>query len=760
MSRDITERKQIDQTLQSSESQYRRIIESIGDALHVIDKDFRVILVNSALEKWVKSMNLQINLVGKNLFEAVPFLKDNIYKEYQHVFETGEIIITIETTYINKEEILTETRKIPIILDGKTTQIITIIRDITERKKAEQKLRESEEKYRNLFNSSPLMIALVSLDGKIVDVNSECLKSSMYDKEEFLGMDFIHIAHMVPKEEQEFIKEVYKKILKTGNLEPVELQVRKKNETLIWITMQASLVKIENETLIQLVMQDITKRKEAEESLKKAGREKSSILEAITESIMYFDTDQRIVWANRVAANIANLSIEKLIGHKCFELFYNKKEPCFGCPIINVLKTGIPKMSEVNSPDGKVFLVRGYPILDDNGNVMGAVDYSREITEINRAEIMLKESLEIFKNIAEQSFMGIVILQDEQIKYVNNAAARIFEYSNDEVLNWSKDYMAEMCIHPEDLQLLRETRKRRRNEEFNVKPYVSYRVITKSRKIKWIDQYSKRISYQGKEAELVTFMEITEKKEAEKLIIEENKKLLELNQMRDDLISRTSHELKTPLSSIYGGAQLLLNSFKDQVSEEALEFIEMIYKGAKRLKILVENLLDVSKLESGKLSLDLKTANLVEIIRNCVIDVKYLANERNLNLSANLPKEIYLKVDKIRIEQVITNLLSNAIKNTPPMGKVSVNLEDKDDCAYISVKDTGVGFIKEEVELLFTKFGKIERYGKGMNIDIEGSGLGLFFSKEIVNLHNGTIWVESEGRNKGSTFIVRLLKNL
>ena len=136
-----------------------------------------------------------------------------------------------------------------------------------------------------------------------------------------------------------------------------------------------------------------------------------------------------------------------------------------------------------------------------------------------------------------------------------------------------------------------------------------------------------------------------------------------------------------------------------------------------------------------------------------------IVNKRSLSLNIDLPKELYIEVDKIRIEQVIINILLNAVKNTSKNGKIYISLEEHENYIYVTIKDTGVGFTKNEMELVFKKFGKIERYGMGLDIDINGSGLGLYISKEIVDLHGGKIWVESKGRNKGSTFIVKLNRN-
>jgi signal transduction histidine kinase len=114
----------------------------------------------------------------------------------------------------------------------------------------------------------------------------------------------------------------------------------------------------------------------------------------------------------------------------------------------------------------------------------------------------------------------------------------------------------------------------------------------------------------------------------------------------------------------------------------------------------------------------------------------------------------------MRIEQVITNLLTNAIKNTPKKGIIKINLEEKDDKVYFKIIDTGIGLTEKEMENLFLKFGKIERYGQKMDVDIEGSGLGLYISKEIIDMHGGQIWVESAGRGMGSTFYFKLFKNM
>ena len=255
---------------------------------------------------------------------------------------------------------------------------------------------------------------------------------------------------------------------------------------------------------------------------------------------------------------------------------------------------------------------------------------------------------------------------------------------------------------------------------------------------------------------LLITRDITDRKNAEKDILEENKKLLELSQIKNELIATTSHELKTPLNSIYAASQFLLSNLKDQIGEDALKFVEMIHRGGQKLKLLIENLLDTSKIESENISLHLQRENILELTTNCINDIKYWADKRNINIVVDHPKQMHVLVDRIKIEQVITNLLSNAIKFTLPKGEIHVRIYEEDHWVNISVKDDGIGLTKKEIKNLFKKFGKIDHFGNGFDVESDGTGLGLFISKEIVELHSGEIFVESKGRNKGSNFTIRL----
>ncbi|MFW9879350.1 MAG: sensor histidine kinase [Candidatus Thorarchaeota archaeon] len=249
---------------------------------------------------------------------------------------------------------------------------------------------------------------------------------------------------------------------------------------------------------------------------------------------------------------------------------------------------------------------------------------------------------------------------------------------------------------------------------------------------------------------------ITKRKKAEQ---ENIRRLIELNQIRKDLIIRVSHELKTPLNAIYGASQRLYEYLDNKFDTTLFKYVEIINRGGKRLKKLISDIIDTSKIDYNKMELKREEDNVVDIIKESVEELIYFANQRKIFLNTDLPENLIIKLDKIRIQQVITNILSNAIKNTPSGGSINVKLFNTEEYVDISIEDTGIGLTKEEISQLFKRFGKIERYGKSFGVDIEGSGLGLYISNEIVKMHNGEIMVTSKGRYKGAKFIIRLYRN-
>lgn len=232
-------------------------------------------------------------------------------------------------------------------------------------------------------------------------------------------------------------------------------------------------------------------------------------------------------------------------------------------------------------------------------------------------------------------------------------------------------------------------------------------------------------------------------------------RLQELEQMKSDFLSVVSHELRTPLTSIKASTMLMLAQPDDEISPTGSQLLKNIDRNTERLSALVTDLLDMAKLQNGRLKLNLQLVNLSEVINDAVTAIKPLVARKNQQLELVLQaKEAVLVADRRRIEQVVTNLLSNAYRYTPHHGKITVLLCEQPDCVIISVSDNGPGIAAHERELVFERFYRTESQRA-----TSGTGLGLSIARSLVELHGGQIWVEA-GTNKGSIFSFCLPKQV
>ncbi|TFF63481.1 MAG: HAMP domain-containing histidine kinase [Promethearchaeota archaeon] len=237
-------------------------------------------------------------------------------------------------------------------------------------------------------------------------------------------------------------------------------------------------------------------------------------------------------------------------------------------------------------------------------------------------------------------------------------------------------------------------------------------------------------------------------------IITIDKPMEKENQFDKELLNRMAHEFKSPLNQIYSAAQLLEDMESEKYKRELINFI---LDGSKRLIYLMNNFFEYSKDDENKSHINKKKEDIIPIIKNIVKDLYFFIESRKHHIILSLPDSLIINIDKFKIEQVISNLLNNSIKYTPPNGIIKLYLEKYDNYIIISIKDSGLGFKKEDIKKLFKKFTVIKH---GIEIDedlyIEGTGLGLYISKKVIDSHNGKIWAKSEGLNEGSTFYIKL----
>ncbi|MDD3041620.1 MAG: PAS domain-containing sensor histidine kinase [Methanosarcinaceae archaeon] len=250
-----------------------------------------------------------------------------------------------------------------------------------------------------------------------------------------------------------------------------------------------------------------------------------------------------------------------------------------------------------------------------------------------------------------------------------------------------------------------------------------------------------------------SFRDVTCQRDAEEALINEKIRAEEANRTKTEFLATMSHELRTPLNSIIGFSDILLTGMYGPVNERQLKYLENISKSGNHLLDIINEILDISKIESGNESLSFKYTEVVAIFED-VKNISFpLATSKNISLIFSVePEDMYVYVDKIKFKQILHNLVSNALKFTPKDGRVEVTAKRLQDSVEISVRDSGIGIAKDKQELIFEPFKQVD---STLSREYDGTGLGLAIVNKFVKMHEGDICVESDV-DKGTTFTVSL----
>jgi two-component system cell cycle sensor histidine kinase PleC len=233
----------------------------------------------------------------------------------------------------------------------------------------------------------------------------------------------------------------------------------------------------------------------------------------------------------------------------------------------------------------------------------------------------------------------------------------------------------------------------------------------------------------------------TELANANKELELHNREIQRSNQLKSHFLASVSHELRTPLNAMIGFSDLLAAPRTGELNQKQMRFIVHIRNGGRHLLQLINDILDLSKIEAGRLELHKEDLRVGEVVAEVLSVIRSLATNKNINIVEDLAANLWAHADRIRFRQILYNLLSNAIKFTPEHGTVSIQSRAEGNCARISVADTGAGIRPEDQQVIFEAFRQVGDTTRGAK---EGTGLGLAITKQIVEQHGGRIWVESE----------------
>lgn len=483
------------------------------------------------------------------------------------------------------------------------------------------------------------------------------------------------------------------------------------------------------------------------------------------ERVFFKDRKSRflLVSAGWLAAEGQGRSLDEVIGKTDFDIFSRPHAVAALKDEQRVIETGEPMLAKVeretfhDRPDAWVSTVK-VPLRDEQGNIIGTWGIARDVTAQIDAEQELRRSGERFQALTEQSFDLIVVTDaDSVIGYVNQAVGPVLGRLPEELVGTT----VASWLHPDDVPALQVAIAAERETPGSVGE-VDYRMRHADGSWRWLETSGKNlVDEPAVGGFLVTLRDISERKAAEaeheraaRLMRKQNAMLREADQLRSELLSIVSHDLRTPLTSVIGYLELLDDEETGPLNAEQQSHLAAVRRGADRLLALVNDLLVIARADAGKLELDLADTDLVELARDAVHALLPKAADSSIRLGLLAEEPVRARVDRARIAELLENLLSNALKFTPAGGSVDVRVAAQNGAVVLEVADTGIGISTDDQRHLFKRFF---RASTATDHAVPGTGLGLAIVKAIVDAHGGSIAVRSEV-GEGTCFRIEIPK--
>lgn len=631
-------------------------------------------------------------------------------------------------------------------------------------------LRESEQRFRATFNSAAVGIAHVGTNGRWLLVNQKLCDIVGYTQSELLERTFQDITHPDDLDtEIEYVRQVLASEIQTYS---IEKRYIRKNGSPVWTNLTVSLVREPNPLdASQLgepkyfisVIEDISERSAAEQALRESEKRFRRLVESNIFGVAFGDFSGGITYSNDYFLKMVGYEREDLLtGKMRWEQMTPSEFLHLDARGAEELKThGVctPFEKECIRKDGsRVTILIGAALMepDDQQDI---ITFCLDLTELKRVESALRERETRYQLVARATNDAIWDwnLVTNEVEW-NEGVQTLFGYWETDVgsdATWWYEH-----IHPDDRQRV---------------VCGIHNVIDSGGQI-WSDEYRFLLadnSYalviergfvahddQGNPVRMTgSMMDITQRQKAE----EEREQLLAreqaaraeaeaANRMKDEFLATLSHELRTPLNAMIGWTQLLrTRKFDEATAARALETID---RNTKSLAQLIEDVLDVSRIITGKLRLNFHPVELVSVIEAALDTVRPAAEAKDIQIESQLEPSVGRVLgDPNRLQQVVWNLLSNAVKFTPKSGRVQVCLHLDHSHAQISVSDTGQGISPDFLPYVFDRFRQADSSSTRSH---GGLGLGLAIVRHLVELHGGTVHAQSPGIKQGATFFVNL----
>jgi PAS domain S-box-containing protein len=625
--------------------------------------------------------------------------------------------------------------------------------EIDEQRRIEDELRATEHRFTMFTENLPGLAWIKDLEGRYVYANDAAVKAFRTARSELYGKTDDEI--FPPETAAQFKKNDRLALSDGAGVQTIETLEQEDGAHHSIVSKFPILGPNGEVVMVGGIAIDITERKRSEEALQKSELRYRALFETTLDGIMIVDNQGYYVEVNESLCRILRAPRERLIGAHFSEFIppqgLKEAEDDFAeLKTFSTFEGEFPLMTA----DGQIVELDWI----SRGNFVPGLHFcvAREITERKRAQEELERSEEKYRSLLENA-NDIIYSHDLQGNYltINRACEEVTGYTRKEILGGLN--IAQVVV-PEHLELAKEMTRRKLTDPSPTVYEVD--IFTKDRRRITLE-ISTRIAFRDGQPVAVEGIgrDVTERKRIERtreeLLEREQQARLELEEasrMKDEFLATVSHELRTPLTAMLGWSHLLRTGKLDEQS--AGHAIETIERNARSQAQLIEDLLDVSRIITGNLRLDVRPVEPVGIIEGALEAVRPAAEAKGVRLEKSLANNISSVFgDPTRLQQVVWNLLANAIKFTPRGGQVSIRVERTGSHVRIVVADTGEGISADFLPYVFDRFRQADakttrRHG--------GLGLGLAIVRHLVEMHGGTVNAESPGEDQGATFTVSL----
>ena len=624
-----------------------------------------------------------------------------------------------------------------------TTNRRTIAQNLSDRLSSDQKLTDSEEKFRQIFQQSGDMVVVNNLDtGAILEVNNQFVLRSRVPRELVVGRmdtDFNFFAEAAAREE--FMKELHQ----SGVVKNLEVQLNgigyaRPMPALI----SAVVVRLNNQNCAIIVVREISDVREAERKLRDSEASLRKIFDSILDPLSITDLDGRFIDVNDEFMRLSEYSREEIIGAISPGVTDDRYAGTESEYRASLAATGQARNMEVTiqSKSGVGIPVLLSSVVVELGGDLRVVTIARDITTLKEQERKLQSSEEMLREIFDSSVDNIALtdLSDGIIIDVNKEMVRSLGLAKNEIVGKRFDEV-KVWESTEQLKLFTATLlKQREVRNFE----TTFRTVSGSTFPALISAVVLELG--GRKCALSIARDITDLEAA-------RQKALAASKAKSEFLSSMSHEIRTPMNAILGMADVIGES---DLNSEQRRYLDTIISNGNALLELINSILDLARVESGRMNLEAVAFDVVELTEKVADTLAVRAHEKGIELAVRFNDDLppALVGDSLRLRQVLTNLIGNAIKFTE-RGEVVVDVAHNPDpdqsnpgCLLFSVRDSGIGMPREMLPNIFSAFTQADssttrKYG--------GSGLGLTIVERLVALMGGRVWVESE-LGTGSTF--------